>query len=242
MAWDRLDRLNRLLGTGPPASAYLFPEMVASFSRAAARASDEIFVFQYWPESVEAAYTVNYAQKSVPGGSHDLQQWTGGAGRDITFPVVFTAEVSADTRSSLAARLDTSNLLPSARYTVDVRGAVSYINSLLLGSYGKEGQAGGGLNNLASPPKKLWLVLEGTGLGGNKDEVLVILRSASVTYEAWFPNGKPRIVAMSLTFAEIVQRSTEAQGKSSIQFIGREVFERDGGFYKYRGTVDRAMG
>jgi len=241
MAWDRLEQLNRLLGTGPPASAYIFPEMPGTFSRTTARSSDEIFVFQYWPESVEAAYTVNYAQKSVPGGSHDLQQWTGGSGRDITFPVVFTAEVSADVRGLLGVSPPVE-LLPSVRYTVDVRGAVSYLQSLMLGSYGKERQAGGGLNNLARPPKKIWLVLEGTGLGGNKDEVLVILRSAPVTYEAWFPNGKPRIVAMSLTFTEIVQRSTATQGKSSIQFIGREVFERDGEFYNYRGTVDRALG
>lgn len=239
MVWDRLEQLNRLLGTGPPASAYLFPEVPGSFKRAQPR--DEVFVFQYWPESVEVSYTVNYAQKSIPGGSHDLQQWTGGSGRDITFSTVFTAEVGTSAVRTLFGATPAVELLPSARYTVDVRGAVSYIQSLMLGSYG-DGQASGGLNNLAKPPKKLWLVLDGTGLGGNKDEVLVLLRSAPVTYEAWFPDGKPRIVAMSLTFTEIVQRSTATKGKSSIQFVGREVFEDDGAFYKYRGTVDRVMG
>jgi hypothetical protein len=232
MTWDQLNQLKLLLGEAPPKSAYLFSEIPGQQFHHNATANDETFVFQYWPETVEVGYTVNYAAKSIPGASHDLQQWTGGTGRDITFTTVFTAEVNRDRRSPLAP------VMPSARYTVDVRGAASYLQSLMLGSYGK----GGALNGLVSPPKKLYLVLEGTGLGGDGDAVLVILRSAPITYEAWFPDGKPRIVAVSCTFTEIVQRSSSQQGGSSIQYVGREVFEQDGAYYKYRGTVDRTMG
>lgn len=240
MTWSQLAQLERLLSEGEPKSAYLFPEIPGPNDFAVAKKGGDIFVFQFWPETLDATYTVNYAQKAPVGGSHDLQQWTGGSGRDITFSAVFTAELAGpEARVSTSARVFDEGL-PSARYSVDVRGAVSQLQSYMRGSYKTKGQAHG-LNNLVSPPRKLWLCLENTGLGGNTDEVLVILRSAPVTYESWFPNGKPRIVVVACTFTEIVQRTGGQSNGSDIQFIGREVFERDGEFYKFRGAVDRVM-
>lgn len=248
MTWSQLAQLERLLSEGEPKSAYLFPEIPGANDFGVAKKGDDLFVFQFWPETLDATYTVNYAQKAVVGGSHDLQQWTGGSGRDITFSAVFTAELAGpDARPVRPGPLSVLAVPParafdggpSARYSVDVRGAVSQLQSFMLGSYGK-GQAHG-INNLVSPPKKLWLVLENTGLGGNTDDVLVILRSAPVTYESWFPNGKPRIVVVACTFTEIVQRTGGQNKSSDIQFIGREVFERDGEFYKFRGVVDRTI-
>lgn len=230
-----LEVLKVLLGEEEPRSCYLFPEIPGQGLRYNATPNDEIFVFQYWPETLDSTYTVNYAQKSPMGGTHDLQQWTGGSGRDITFSTAFTAEMNTGGRDG--ANSGIVSLLPSARYTVDVRGAVSMLQSFMLPSYGR-----GGLNDLAHPPKKLYLVLEGTGLGGDRDAVLCLLKSAPITYEAWFQNGTPRIVALALTFSEIVQRTTTNPEKAAIRFAGRESFERDGAHYKYRGATDRTMG
>jgi len=232
-----------LISTSDPRSAYLFPELVDPRGVAD---SDELFVFQYWPATVEDSYTPEYATKTIPGGSHPLYQWTGGSARDITFTANFTAEIDnganrggeqgANSRGGVGSDA-TLGLVPGSRYTVDIRAGLNRIRSYMLGSYGG---AGGGLNSTASPPKKLYLVLEGARLGGDRDEILCLLRSAPITYEAFFPNGLPRIVQVSMTFSQVVQHS---EGEDSrIQFIGRETFEQDARFYKYRGTVDRTVG
>lgn len=236
-----------LISTSEPRSAYLFPELMDSGMQRGG--DDEIFVFQYWPETIDDSYTPEYATKQIPGGSHPILQWTGGSARDITFTAQFTAEVdngfernvqTAFGSGNNAARLD---LLPSSRYTVDIRAALNRIRSYMLPSYGAgnvAGGNGGGLNSLASPPKKLYLVLEGARMGGDRDEILCVLRSAPITYEASFPNGVPRIVQVAMTFTQVVQLS---EGEDSrIQFIGREAFEADGAFYSYKGTVDRTVG
>jgi len=199
---------------------------------------DEIFVFQYWPESLTDTYTPDYAEKKVPGGSHPLVQWTGGSGRQIGFTANFTAEVDIDANSTLATDLEEVKLLPSGRYTVDVRAAVARLQSYLRGDY-----PDGSLNQAAKPPKRMYLTLENTRLGGDRDEILVVLREAPITYQAWFPNGTPRVVEVNCTFQEVVQHgsATDSEG-SQITFIGRSSFEKTGKDYKYRGTVDRVLG
>ena len=45
-----------------------------------------------------------------------------------------------------------------------------------------------------------------TSLGWDgSDAVLTVMRQCQVTYQAWFPNGVPRILEVSLEFAEVVQ-------------------------------------
>lgn len=218
-----------LLSTVDQRMCYIFPE-----SQIGVHGGGEDLVFQYWPETFDDSYTPDYAMKQVPGGSHPLFQWTGGSGRDISFIAQFTAEV--DEGPVGAQRPNLTNVTPSARYNVDVRGALSKLRSFMLPSYTETGQ----VNSLVAPPKRLILVMEGTGIGGNKDYISCILRGAPITYEALFPSGHPRIVSVSLTFSEIVQQ--QADTGSSITFIGRESFEQDGRNYRYRGTVDRTVG
>lgn len=232
-----------ILETSVPRSAFMFPEVTVGGNPSA---DDEIFVLQYWPESLEDSYNVEWAQKQTPGGSHPLLQWVGGSGRDISFQAVFTSEVDQgfDTRlntfrGGLPNPVATA-LTPSARYTVDIRGAVNRVRSYMLPEYGGK-TSGPNINSIAAAPKKLYLVMQGSRMGGNKDYILCVLRSAPITYEAWFPNGTPRIVVVSLTFSEIVQ-TRGGDGSSSIQFIGRSSFEQDAKNYRFRGTVDKAVG
>ena len=217
------------------AAAYMFPEAVAPNGRVAAF-EEETFVFQYYPDGVTDTYNPEWSTKQVPGGSHPLYQWNGGSGRDVTFTARFTAE-----RDLGKSRLKVTGLLPSDRYTVDIRGALARLRSYMLPSYGN--QQGSGISSRARPPKKLYLVLSGLSLGGlERDEILVIVRSAPITFESSFPSGHPRIVEVSMTCSEIVQHTSAGAGGSAIQFIGRDSFETDGRHYKYRGTVDRALG
>ena len=221
------------ISASAPQSAYLWTEVSAE-TRGKLPGDDEIFVFQYWPESLNDTYTPTYSEKTIPGGSHPLYQWTGGSGREISFTAIFTSEMAQGVEGSAIPNPFPEGL-PSARYTVDVRGAVARLQSYLRGNYPE-----GSLNQSVKAPKKLYLVLENTRLGGDRDEVLVILKSAPIVYQAWFPNGYPRIVEASCTFAEIVQHS---EGENSqIKFIGRSSFEGSAQNYRYRGTVDRVLG
>jgi hypothetical protein len=237
MPGGKIDDLKRLFGERAPHACYVFPELPNGGGDVRSAAFNDIFVFQFWPESVEATYNPEYSTKQPQGGTHPLFQWTGGSGRDITFTAPFVSEM-APGGSTFPA------LLPSGRYTVDVKGAVARLQSYLLPSYGSQG-TGGGLNSLAHPPHKLYLVLEGLGLGttsADDDAVLCFLRSAPVTYEACFPDGTPRAVVVSCTFTEIVQHSTGTKGQSAIKFIGRESFEKAGDRYRHRGTINRSLG
>lgn len=223
-----------LISTSVPASVVMWPELTPAPHTQPNQ--DELFVFQYWPETLTDTEAPDYAEKKIPGGSHPLYQWTGGTGRDISFTAHFTAEIDISPASD--ATLDQVRLLPSGRYTVDVAAAVARLKSFLRGDY-----SDGSLNAAAKPPKKLYLALENTKLGGDHEEILVILRQAPISYQSWFANGSPRVVEVACSFSECVQRSNaDSESASQIQFIGRSSFETAGKRYKYRGAVDRAIG
>lgn len=214
---------------------------------------DDVFVFQFWPQQVQDRYQVNYATKQIPGASHPLYQWTGGAGRTISFEATFVselAEIPTDTSTTgFRARIQADTgvlgssassglgnalgaaLLPSSRYTVNVSAALAALQRYLYGSYhDTEAQSG-----ITEPPRKLVLVLPGTKLGraeGN-DGVLCILMGADVTMESWFPTGELRAATVSLEFAEIIQY-TSGQG-TKIKYIGAEKYDALARQYTFSG-------
>jgi len=224
-----------LVSDSEPRSAYMWPEVRPGQDTRKTRS--EAFVFQYWPESLTDSESPRYVAKDVPGASHSLYQWIGGGERTITFSAVFTAEVDDDDVASFAGNPAGAAVLPSARYTVDVKAALAKLKTYQRGDYPNDS-----LNQATKPPKRLWLVLENSGLGGNTDSVLTILKSAPVTYEAWFPNGKPRIATVQLTFAEVVQKSGGDGEASQIAYLGQSSFAQAGAKYRYRGAVDRTNG
>ena len=59
-----------LISTSEPRSAFMFPEL----PQPGQVADDDLFVFQYWPEQLEAAYTPEYSAKQIPGGTVPLYQ------------------------------------------------------------------------------------------------------------------------------------------------------------------------
>lgn len=234
------------LVTSPPQSVMLFPTPTTgafSFTRGKPLPfqRDSLY-FQYWPQSLSDDYQVEYAEHLIPGGSHPLYQWVGGRGRTISFEAIFTSEINTDigqrglVASATAATSIGLSLLPSSIYTVDVAAALSKIRAWMLPKYGKGGRLGE-----TDPPKILTLALPNTKLAGNSDLITVILRSAPITYESWFPNGQPRVATVQLTFNEIVQSSSGSGQSSStkVTFIGRDNFESGGDKYRFRGLPDR---
>jgi hypothetical protein len=232
--------------------AYMFPELGADGANAYQISSngavvnggfdashgktEDIFVFQFWPQQVQDSYTPTYTTKTIPGASHPLQQWTGGSGRNISFTANFVSELREDagvdrfkesdfrTRltSGASNSITTENafsalLLPSTRYTVNVSAAIAALQKYLYPTY---------INSRTRPPRKLILVLPGTKLGraDGADGILCILKSAPITMESWFPDGSLRAVSMSLQFSEIIQHSSGGDGVSKIKYIGAESY------------------
>ena len=220
-----------------PRSAYLWPEVVPGTPPDLYDA----FVFQYWPSTLSDSESPSYAEKVIPGGSHPLLQWTGGAGRTISFSAIFTAEIDVTPTTDIKAlnpslfnALGGAKFTPSDRYTVNINAAIAKLKSYQRGLY-----PDGALNASVKPPKRLYLVLEGTNLGGDHPEILTVMRTGDVTYQAWFPSGNPRIAEVSLSFTETVQHVGDTADASQITFIGRSSFEKAGKNYTYRGTVDK---
>jgi len=210
-----------------------------------------VFIFQFWPKQLQDTYTPNYASKNIPGGSHPLLQWTSGNGRDLSFTAEFVSELTedgnlvTDKNADFRARISTSSakssitavgagagalgttglgslLLPSSRYTVNVKAALAALQQYLYPNY-----ISNDTGTVAKPPKKLILVLPGTGLGRGEldDGILCVLRSAPVTIESWFPGGDIRSASVSLRFSEIVQRSAGGGNVSNIKYIGAQAYK-----------------
>lgn len=97
-------------------------------------------------------------------------------------------------------------------------------------SYGSNGRLG-----LSNPPPVLVLSLENSHLNGESDQVDVILRSAPITIESWYPDGKIRVATVALTFNEIVQKSGGSGKGSTVTFIDRKSFVEHGKSYKRHG-------
>jgi hypothetical protein len=228
-----------------PQKVYLFPTNPRALPGGRFLAQSEALFFQYWPQSLSDEYAVDYVEHNIPGGSHPLYQWSGGRGRTIAFEAVFTSELNTlrtAGSSSLAGAAATAaaasiSLLPSAPYTVDVSAALAKIRSWMMPKYSPGGRLGE-----TEPPKILTLVFPNTKLAGSTDLIQVILRSAPITIESWFPNGQVRVATVQLTFNEVVQTPGGGNGQSNatrVKFIGRDAFESEGSKYKFRGLADR---
>jgi len=207
---------------GPPRGrAYLYEEPPGSIEKDLSKiGNDRIFVLQYWPSDVADSYTPSYHDVTIPGGSHPLYQYVGGTARTISFNAMFTAEV----KPQLGQTVDAGDL--SARYTVDIVGAVARLQQYLYPLYRSGGQLG-----VVEAPPRLVLVMPNMNLGRDSDEVLVLLTQATPTYTHFFPDGTPRAVEMNLEFAESVQ--SHQQGlKNRVRFVSRTRYSAAAKRYK----------
>ena len=161
---------------------------------------------QYWPESVQDSRASEWNPRNVPGGSHPIYQWTTGAERRISFTAMFTTDTSPPEGSE--GGVDPYDELLSVTLGVqkgtrdmDIRGAINWLRYFTYPSYGSST-----LELRAYEPPKCILVFPNTGMGHDgSDYLITVMTQCDVTYEAWFPNGVPRLCEVQLEFAEVVQ-------------------------------------
>lgn len=170
--------------------------------------------FQYFPESLTDTKQINIARKEIPGGSLPLYQWVNSGERQISFQAVFTTDVNTYDESGTRQNQNLLERLKAVavdRRNVDIVAAIAWLRRCLLPSYLLSG-AGVGIP-IARAPRTLLLHLLGSGIGlagggsslVSQHSVLCLMTQCDVTYEAFFPNGVPRIASVSLAFVETPQ-------------------------------------
>lgn len=159
---------------------------------------------QYWPESLQDTRGAEWNPRMVPGGSHPIYQWTHGGERRITFTSAFTTDTAppdeTSGRDDPYADVSVLSGIQKGTRDMDIRAAVNWLRYFTYPMYGR------GSDLRAFEPPKVILVFPSSGMGHDgSDYVVAVMTQCDVTYEAWFPNGVPRIIEVALEFAEVVQ-------------------------------------
>ena len=105
--------------------------------------------FQYFPEKITDSKSVDYASKTIPGGSHPIYTFISGGERTITFDVIFANDENPDAGASLKnfltgkANFSPLSLGKIRPDVVDIKEAVKWLRSFLYPEY---------KNNIAKAP------------------------------------------------------------------------------------------
>lgn len=174
---------------------------------------EETLGFQYWPETVSDTKATNWANKPIPGGNLPLYSWINGAERTISFQTIFATDVDvtkwpADVNKSEADETFLGELKDKGldSRNIDIRGALLWLRSFLMPTYQLDGTY--------LPPSKVLLTIPGSRIGLytgdavpriSPDAIVSIMTQCDIEYRAFFPNGVPRIVGVSLAFAQLAQ-------------------------------------
>jgi hypothetical protein len=165
---------------------------------------DTFIALQYWPESLQDSRGSEWNPRNIPGGSHPIYQWTHGGERRISFTAMFTTDTApSDEEAGSQDPYENGSILTGINKGVrdlDLRMAISWLRYFTYPKYGT------GADLRAYEPPKCVLVFPNTKLGyDGSDYIVCVMTQCDVTYEAWFPNGMPRLCEVSLEFAEVVQ-------------------------------------
>jgi len=182
-------------------------------------ASSTKIALQYWPETLTDSRTVEWNPRNIPGGSHPIYQWTRSGERRLSFTAVFARDhepvepVASGIVGAVKALATKVGLGPEAGDPTrepPIEAVVSWLRYFTYPLY-RSGEI-----RVFEPPKVL-LVFSGSSLSyDGTGGILCVMTGCEVTYEAWFPNGAPRIIEVALEFAEVVQRG------DSVKFHSRD--------------------
>lgn len=180
----------------------------------------DAIAFQYWPETIQDSRGSEWNPKPIPGGSHPIYQWTHGGERRLSFTAMFTTDTAVE--EAVFEALELFEGLPS--YTgdpyeiqalnplsglelgnrdVDLRAVIGWLRWYTYPYYDEES------GWRAIEPAKCLLVMPNVGLGYlGQDHITTVMTQCDITYEACFENGFPRLIEVSLEFAETVQEGS----------------------------------
>jgi hypothetical protein len=180
-------------------------------------ADEEVFVFQYFPETVTSTKAANYQPQEVPGGSLPITQWISSGEHTVSFTAIFSADIDFGRSGNGSVARRSYDLLrgtEAERATQDIRTALMYLRSFMYPRYGIDQSGQGRARTFA--PRKCKIVLPNSGIGTiggileteqnvDADCLICIMNTCDITYDAFFPSGIPRLATVSLSFAQVPQ-------------------------------------
>jgi len=174
---------------------------------------------QYWPESLTDSRSVEWNPRNIPGGSHPIYQWTRSGERRLSFTAVFATDHEPDLPISTGIQGFVKNIASKVGLGPEegdpareppISAVVNWLRYFTYPLY-RSGDI-----RVFEPPKVM-LVFDNSNLSHNgAPGVLTVMTGCEITYEAWWPNGSPRIIEVALEFAEVVQEG------NSVRFHNRE--------------------
>lgn len=157
---------------------------------------------QYYPDTISDSKQVTYQTKEIPGASLPLYQFTGGGERLLSFTVRLAADLDVD--YSDVEALKSKGV---ARRSAHILSSLVFIRSCMHPFY-----EGSGEEMLTYPPPKVLLKFTGKErldlLGGiapnvpQEGAIITHVASAEIEFAAFFPSGRPRLVNLSVSFAQ----------------------------------------
>jgi len=139
--------------------------------------------FQFFPETITDDRQVDFNEQTLPFLTNPIPTFVSASPRTVAFSLQFAQELWIPSGSG------DKNQMQWTKHNFNVGLAVQAIRSL---AYPLSGIV----------PQPLLLTLPGTQIGIDGDSIYCLLKGYSTSYDAFFPDGQPRIASMSLTLQE----------------------------------------
>lgn len=226
--------------TGPEAMA------VESMSIAGVDENGDFIIaeraFQWWPESFADNLAGGWSKKPVPGASHAMVNWSSNQGRTFSFSVMLTRQlIEPEDLQQNTVGFEVGALLGTTQdpydsrnrqYNVDVAAGIAYLRSYM---YPRYGSAGLSSPTDVKPPATVILNIPNMQLNEDgSDTVWCKMFGCDVSYMKSFPNGRPRIAQVTLTFEQIIQGPEGVRFKSFRDIYNRGSVNGRGAGSSYR--------
>jgi hypothetical protein len=182
----------------------------------------EVRQLQWFPETLTDSKDTDWQDRVVPGGSHPLLNWVSGGRRDISFMAQYTcdkdpgydsarAKMAGVGQKTIASGYPPGGKTIAGRRDLDIRAEIDFLRQCMYPRYSTTA------GRRVLPPPVVRLTVDNLGWGpGGTNMIRTVMTQCEVTYNKLFPSGYPRLVEVSLGFAEVVQEADR------VRFIGRQ--------------------
>lgn len=233
--------ITSLLGSPKPVTAAF-----GLYSPEFGEAVGDLQAFQYFPEKISDSKGVEYASRTVPGGSHPIYTFISGGERTLSFDVIFANDKNPEppTLTGLFSGKAAFDASSNARQDVSegtssIPEAIKWLRSFLYPEFGITNDA------ISAPPLAMFYLPNSgiVGTGNVPDSIIGILTQANVSYEVFHRNGAPRLVVISVELKEVAQISKTWQWQTREELLGAEINRKRFWMPKYtRATIGNQQG
>jgi hypothetical protein len=196
--------------------------------------------FQWMPDSFTDNIAVGWEEKTLPGMSTAIMQWSSNGGRSFSFEAVFYRQMLPEEQqrnllgatalgavigavggaAATAGQTVNPNSTDNEPFNVNIEYMVSWLRAFCYPSYTLT--ANGTAMRPIAPPIALLNIPNMALNEDGSDVVFCVMTECGVTYEKLFPNGQPRSVKVSIGLKQVVQDPKQGGGRRAIKMHSRD--------------------